>query len=63
MYVATHGCVIMALMSLFAGSIEEFLSFRVLNLHGYAATVDQTTWKRHRRFLAYAAYSALDEGV
>lgn len=60
-YVVAHGGVIMALMSMFAGSIEEYFSFRVRNLHGYSATLDKNEWQNSRRFKTYREYSALEE--
>lgn len=60
-YVVTHGGIIMALMSLFAGDREDYISFRVRNLHGYTAMLNKSEWKRNRKFASYRAYSALAE--
>lgn len=59
-YVVAHGGVIMALMSMFAGDISDYFSFRARNLHGYSATLDKDEWQKSRRFKTYREYSALE---
>jgi len=60
-YIVAHGGTIMAAMSMFTGTIEDYYSFRVQNLRGYSAVLDERGWKTGHRFESYREYSALDE--
>jgi alpha-ribazole phosphatase len=60
-YVVAHGGIIMAMMSIFAGTMKDYFSFWIENLHGYHVIVDKNEWKSNRRFNSYKPYSALDE--